>query len=215
RAGQWSKAKFSKARGVKGLTLGVVGLGNIGREVVRRAQAFDMNVVAWSRSLTDEEAEALGVTRLESPVAVAAAADGVSLHVAGTPETKGLADRAFFEAMKPGAFFVNTTRSSVVDEEALRWAMDEKGVWAAIYVMSNVRAGKEAAYAHVVAGHPRLDMPHHIGASTEQAQEAIDEEAVRVVHVHLETGEMPNGVNLAERAPATHLLTVRHLDRVG
>lgn len=215
RAGQWNKAKFSKARGVKGLTLGVVGLGNIGQEVVRRAKAFDMDVVAWSRSLTDETAAQLGVRRLDSPEAVAAAADVVSLHVAATPETKGLAGRAFFEAMKPGAFFVNTTRGSVVDEPALRWAMDEKGVRAALDVMSNEPAGKEGPFEHPLAGHPGLYMTHHIGASTEQAQEAIADEAVRIVLVYDETGEVPNCVNLAQHTPATHLLTVRHLDRVG
>ncbi len=215
RAGQWNKAKFSKARGVKGLTLGVVGLGNIGQEVVRRAKAFDMDVVAWSRSLTDETAAQLGVRRLDSPAAVAAAADVVSLHVAATPETKGLAGRAFFEAMKPGAFFVNTTRGSVVDEPALRWAMDEKGVRAALDVMSNEPAGKEGPFEHPLAGHPGLYMTHHIGASTEQAQEAIADEAVRIVLVYDETGEVPNCVNLAQHTPATHLLTVRHLDRVG
>ncbi|RMF61982.1 MAG: hydroxyacid dehydrogenase, partial [Bacteroidetes bacterium] len=215
RNGVWNKAKYAKAAGVKGRTLGVIGTGNIGQEVIRRARAFDMNVIAWSRSLTDEKAAALGVRRMASPLDVAREADIVTLHVAATPETKHLADAAFFEAMKPGAFFINTTRSSVVDEEALRKALDEKGIRAGLDVMSNEPAVKEGTFSHPLAGHPNVYMTHHIGASTEQAQEAIAQEAVRVVNTYAETGEVPNCVNIADHSPATHQLTVRHLDRVG
>jgi len=215
REGRWNKAKYSKAAGVKGRTLGVIGTGNIGRAVIRRAQSFGMNVIAWSRSLTDEQAAALGVTRMERPLDVAANADVVTLHVAATPETRGLAGKAFFEAMKPGAFFINTTRSSVVDEEALRWAMDEEGIRAALDVISNEPAYKEGAFTHPLAYHPNLYLTHHIGASTRQAQDAIADEAVRVVNTYAETGEAPNCVNLAGRTPATHQLTVRHRDKVG
>ncbi len=215
REGRWNKAKYSKAAGVKGRTLGVIGTGNIGKAVIRRAQSFEMDVIAWSRSLTEEQAEALGVTRMGSPLEVAANADIVTLHVAATPETKQLADRRFFEAMKPGAFFINTTRSSVVDEDALRWAMDEEGIRAALDVISNEPAYKEGAFSHPLAYHPNLYITHHIGASTQQAQDAIAEEAARVVNTYVETGEAPNCVNLAERTPATHQITVRHRDRVG
>ncbi|GIV61274.1 MAG: hypothetical protein KatS3mg044_0140 [Rhodothermaceae bacterium] len=215
RNGVWNKAKYGKAAGVKGRTLGVIGTGNIGQEVIRRARAFDMNVIAWSRSLTDEKAAALGVRRMASPLDVAREADIVTLHVAATPETKHLADAAFFEAMKPGAFFINTTRSSVVDEEALRKALDEKGIRAGLDVMSNEPAVKEGTFSHPLAGHPNVYMTHHIGASTEQAQEAIAQEAVRVVNTYAETGEVPNCVNIADHSPATHQLTVRHLDKVG
>ncbi|QXD14816.1 hydroxyacid dehydrogenase [Rhodocaloribacter litoris] len=215
RRGVWNKAKYAKAAGLKGRTLGVVGVGNIGREVIHRAKAFGMPVVAWSRSLTDEVAAALGVTRAESPVEVARRADIVTLHVAATPETERLADDAFFAAMRPGAFFINTTRSSVVDEVALRRALDEKGLRAALDVMSGEPAAKEGPFSHPLANHPNVYMTHHIGASTEQAQEAIAREAVRVVNTYAETGEVPNCVNIADHSPATHQLTVRHLDKVG
>lgn len=215
RQGHWDKARYSKATGVKGRTLGIIGMGNIGEAVARRAQAFGMRVVAWSRSLTDERAATLGVARFETPAAVAREADVVSLHVAATPETAHLADRSFFEAMQPGAFFLNTTRSSVVDEEALRWAMDEKGVRAGMDVMSNEPAAKEGPFAHPLADHSNVYLTHHIGASTAQAQNAIADEAVRVILQYDETGDVPNCVNLAEKTDATHQLTVRHLDKVG
>src|SRR5436305_1048196 len=75
RAGEWNKAEFSKARGLMARTLGLIGLGKIGSEMIPRAKAFGMNVVAWSRSLTPERAEALGIQAMESPEAVAAASD--------------------------------------------------------------------------------------------------------------------------------------------
>jgi D-3-phosphoglycerate dehydrogenase len=215
RAGQWNKATYAKAAGIKGRTLGVIGVGSIGRAVIHRARACEMNVVAWSRSLTDAQAEVLGVTRADSPGAVAEASDAVTLHVASTPETKHLADRAFFEAMQPGAFFINTSRGAVVDEEALEWALDEKDVRAGLDVFQGEPSSKQAPLEHPLAGHPSVYLTHHIGASTQQAQDATAAEAVRVIKTYVDTGQVPNCVNMVEQSPATHLLTVRHLDKVG
>lgn len=215
RAGRWNKARYSEAKGIKGKTLGILGLGNIGREVVARARAFELRIIAWSRSLTEEGAAELEIERREHPLDVAREADVVSVHVAAAPETDNLIDRAFFEAMKPGAYFINTSRSAVVDEEAMRWAMDEKGIRVAADVIENEPAGKEGPFENGLAQHPNFYLTHHIGASTEQAQEAIAEEAVRIINTYAETGRVLNCVNLAEHSPATHLLTVRHLDKVG
>jgi D-3-phosphoglycerate dehydrogenase len=215
RQGQWNKAAYSNAFGIKGSTLGLIGLGSIGQEMIPRAKAFGMRVVAWSRSLTDESAAELGVARMESPEDVAAAADVVSVHVASTPETKGLIGRSFFEKMHDEAFLINTSRAAVVDEEAARWAMEEKNIRFATDVPAGEPAAKQGDFEHPFAGHPNFYVTHHIGASTEQATEAIGQEAVRVVTTYAETGRVPNCVNLAEQSPATHLLTVRHRDRVG
>src|SRR6266446_8120021 len=81
RAGQWNKKEFSQARGLFGRKLGLVGLGSIAQEMIPRARAFGMPVVAWSRSLTSEKASALGVEYKESPVAVAGSSDIVSVHL--------------------------------------------------------------------------------------------------------------------------------------
>src|SRR5688500_2254522 len=110
RQGQWNKKEFSKARGLYGRTLGLVGTGQIGQEVIRRAQAFGMPGVAWSKSLTDERAAELGVERKDSPLEVARAADIVSVHVALKPETRGFLGADFFGAMREGAYFINTAR---------------------------------------------------------------------------------------------------------
>jgi len=215
RAGQWDKKTYAKAEGLKGRTIGVVGLGNIGEEVVRRAQSFDLDVVAWSRSLTPERAEEMGIGYCESAVDVARSASIVSLHVASTPETRHLADREFFEALPKGALFINTTRAAVVDEDALRWALDERDIRAGLDVMEGEPAEKRGSFESDFAEHPNAYLTHHIGASTQQAQDATALEAARVANTFSRTGDVPNCVNLATQSPATHQITVRHLDEVG
>lgn len=215
RRGTWNKARYAKAAGLKGRTLGVIGLGNIGKAVIARAKAFDMHVVAWSRSLTDAGARELGVLRVDSPIEVAARADAVTLHVASTPDTHKLANEAFFGAMKPGSFFINTTRAPVVDEEALTNAIRDKGIRAFLDVFSDEPSFKEGSFSHVLADNPDVYLSHHIGASTAEAQEAIAKEAARVITEYAAHGEVPNCINLATQSPATHQLTVRHHDRVG
>ncbi len=215
RAGHWNKKAFAQAAGIKNRRLGVIGIGSIGEEVIRRAHAFDLKVIAWSRSLTREDADRMGVAWRSTPMEVAADADIVTLHVAATPDTKHLANRAFFEAMSDGALFINTTRASVVDEEALAWAVDIKDLRVGLDVMVGEPLQKEGDFAHPLAGHPNVYMTHHIGASTQQAQNATAQEAARVVTTYDETGSVPNCVNLATQTPATHQITVRHRDKVG
>src|ERR1700752_4575284 len=90
RAGEWNKKEFSKARGLFGRTLGLVGVGKIGQEMIPRARAFGMPVIAWSRSLTAERAAALGIELKTTAKEVAAAADIVSVHLALNAETRSL-----------------------------------------------------------------------------------------------------------------------------
>lgn len=215
KAGRWDKAAYSKAKGLAGRTLGVIGLGAIGLEVVTRAQAFGMPVVAWSRSLDDDHAERLGVARADSIHALAAASDAVSVHCALTKETKGFLDAKFFEALKPGAFFVNTSRGEIVDAAALRKAIAGRGIRAGLDVFEKEPAGGSGTFEDDVVKLPGVVGSHHVGASTEQAQNAIAAETVRIIAAFAATGAIPNAVNLASRTPATHLLTVRHRDRVG
>ena len=213
REGRWDKKGFSTARGLRGRTLGVLGLGHIGREVVARAKAFGMPVVAWSRSLTAEAAADLGVARAATPLDLARLSDAVSVHVASTPDTRHLVDADFLAALPDGAALVNTARADVVDEDAVAAAVAAGRLRYATDVPAGEPAAKQADFAHPLAGAAYIT--HHVGASTDEATEAIGQEAVRVIRTYAETGRVENGVNLAAQTPATHLLTVRHLDRVG
>jgi D-3-phosphoglycerate dehydrogenase len=215
RAGNWNKKEFSKARGLFGRTLGLVGVGQIGREMVTRARAFGMPVVAWSRSLTPERAEALGVELKVSPQEVARAADIVSVHLALNSETRSLLGADFFNSMQEGASFINTARGEVVDQNALVEALKTRKLRAGLDVYANEPASSSGEFNDAVVNEPNLYGTHHIGGSTDQAQEAIAAETVRIVREFIETGKVPNVVNLALRTPATHLLVVRHLDRPG
>ena len=215
RKGEWNKKEFSKAKGLFGRTLGLIGVGQIGQEMIPRAKAFGMPVVAWSRSLTPERAAALGVEYVSSPEEVARRADVVSAHVALKPETRGLINESIFNAMQKGAYFINTSRGEVVDQAALVKAISEKGIRAGLDVFANEPTAATGAFEDDIAKEPNVYGTHHIGASTDQAQEAIAAETVRIVRTFKETGKVPNVVNLARRTPATHTLVVRHLDRPG
>jgi D-3-phosphoglycerate dehydrogenase len=215
RRGEWNKKEFSKARGLFGRTLGLVGVGKIGAEMIPRAQAFGMRVVAWSRSLTPERAAKLGVEHKESPTGVAQDADIVSVHVALNSDTKAFLGADFFATMREGAYFINTARGEVVDQVALVEAMKTRGIRAGLDVFAGEPTSATATFTDEIAKEANLYGTHHIGASTDQAQEAIAAETVRIVREFKETGNVPNVVNLARQTPATHRLVVRHLDRPG
>ena len=231
RAGKWNKKEFSKAQGLYGRTLGLLGVGHIGREVIRRAAGFGMNIVVWSRRfdgenrpMHEQEARDLGIEpalrtiRIDlapTPGDVAARADVLSLHLALGPETKGLVNAALLDRLKPGAIVVNTARGDVVDYPALAAAVRAKGLRVGLDVFASEPAASTADFHDPLIPLPGVYGTHHIGASTEQAQEAIAAETVRIIRSYKETGKVPNVVNLATRTPATHMLVVRHRDRPG
>jgi D-3-phosphoglycerate dehydrogenase len=215
RAGKWNKKEYSKARGVYGRTLGLLGCGNIGREVATRAMAFGMHVCGWSALFDAEGAADIGIEKKASPHEVAKASDVISVHLALLPDTKKLVNEAFLSAMRPSALLVNTSRAEIVDQASLERAVSSGHVRAAVDVFAEEPeggAGTVDAPLFKLAG---VIGTHHIGASTDQAQEAIADETVRIVRVYKETGRAPNVVNLARKSPATHVLVIRHYDRVG
>jgi D-3-phosphoglycerate dehydrogenase len=215
RQGRWSKGEFSKARGLYGRRLGVVGLGQIGREVASRARAFGMRVIAWSRSLTHEEADALGLVYAQTPLEVAHHADAVTVNVAANADTKHLVNAEFLAAMRPGAYLINTSRGSVVDEAALARAIEEKKIRAGLDVFQSEPAGSTGEFAPAIVQLPGVYGTHHVGASTDQAQVAIAHEVIRIVQAFRDTGEVPNVVNRLARSSATHVLSIRHRNRPG
>ena len=231
RAGRWNKQEFSKAQGLHGKTLGVLGIGNIAQEVVKRAAAFGLDIVIWSRRFTGQdrplsasEAAELGLETAQrlvslsvapSPGAVAERVDILTLHLALGPDTKQLVNAALLDRMKPRAMLVNSSRGEIVDHQALAAAVTAKGLRVALDVYANEPTAATGEFSDRLLQFSQVYGTHHIGASTDQAQEAIAAETVRIVRAFKETGRVPNVVNLARRTPATHMLVVRHRDRPG
>jgi len=215
RAHRWDKKEFSQADGIFGKTLGVIGTGSIGREVITRARAFGLNVIAWSRSLTPALAEKLGVVRCAEVDEIFQRADIISLHTALKPETRKLVNAQRLALMHPNAILINTARGEVVDQGALVEALRAKKIRAGLDVFDPEPAEGTADFADPIVDLPNLIGTHHIGASTAQAQAAIAQEAFRIVETYVKTGEVLSCVNLAKRTPARWQMNVRHYDRVG
>jgi D-3-phosphoglycerate dehydrogenase len=219
RAGAWNKKEYSKARGLFGRTLGLLGYGNIGQEMARRAHAFGMPIVVWSRRFANGkekiEEEPIPMTPAKSPAEVAEKSDVLSVHLALNADTKGLVNAAIFEKLKPGSYFINTARAEVIDQAALEKAIRERDLRVGLDVFASEPKDAAGPFVDAIVSLKNVYGTHHIGASTDQAQEAIAAETVRIITSYKDTGKVPNVVNLAKKTPATHMLVVRHRDRPG
>lgn len=200
RAGHWDKRRYSRARGVRGRRVGVVGLGQIGLEFAERAAAFGASVHAVSNPNRDrrtaERAQAIGTTFVDGLDALARTCDVLSFHVPTGERTRGMIGRRLLSLVPPGAILLNTARGDLVDEAALVEAMDTKGVRAGLDVFSGEPGTSKGSIDSPLAGHPNVYGTHHIGASTEQAQQAVADEVVRMVD-SFETGSVLHAVNSA------------------
>jgi D-3-phosphoglycerate dehydrogenase len=210
----WKKKEYSKAHGLYGRTLGIVGLGRIGQEIAARGKAFGMRVIAWSRSLDQQKADDMGVDYCESLLNLVRLSDVVSVSVSANAETNGLLDRECIMAMKPGSYLVNTSRGSVIDQDALAQVVKENGVRAGLDVFANEPGASENTFTDDIVNIPGIYGTHHVGASTDQAQKAISNRTIEIIRTHLETGETINCVNLAKET-GTAVLMVRHYNRPG
>ena len=217
RAGSWNKATYSKADGLYGRTIGIVGLGDIGLAVAERAAAFGLRVRAIDKE-RDEAAEErireLGIELVPSLEELVASSDIVSIHVPATAETESMFDARLLGLMKEGAILLNTSRGDVVDEAALLDALDARGLRVGLDVYPDEPGSGSSEWSSKLAQHPHVVGTHHIGASTAQAQAAVAAGVVEVIDAY-GRGEILNCVNLAPRRLGTHTLHVRHYDRVG
>src|SRR5271157_6428449 len=194
--GKWEKKKLM-GNELRGKTLGIVGLGSIGREVVKRARAFEMRVVANDPYVTSKLAQDLEV-ELVSLDALYASSDYISLHVAATPETSGMLSAAAFEKMKPGVRIVNCARGELVDEAALLAAMEcgkVAGVSLDVFSAEPPPAGFPLFASDAVLATP------HIGGSTEEAQEIVGVRIAEQVVEYLKNGVAINAVNMPSLSP--------------
>lgn len=195
REGKWNKKGFSKASGLYGKTLGLVGFGNIGHAVAKVGKALGMRIIIYSHWHPNDEPEKIGAERAVDLMTIARESDVVSIHTSLNDESRGSINKAFFDAMKAGAIFVNTARAEVVDQAALEEAIQSKGIRAGLDVFNDEPAGGEGEFSGSIKDNKSVYATHHIGASTDQAQEAVAEETVRIVREFMRNGSVPNCVN--------------------
>lgn len=215
REGRWEKGRYGKGRGLLGRTLGIVGFGRIGQEVAHRGKAFGMHCITADPFLTPERAQELGVGYAPSVLDLCARSDVITVHVPMSPDTHHLIDDEAFSAMGEGTLFIHMARGGIVDDQALRRAVDSGHIRAACDVYESEPKGSSAAYDGPFRDVDGFYGTHHIGASTEQAQLATGEEVVRIVGHWLRTGDVPNCVNRTEQTSTAGQLLIRHLDQVG
>ena len=216
RAGRWERNEHARADGLFGKTLGLAGFGVIAREVAARAKAFGLNVIAQSRSLSPQRAAEFGVGHARTLEELASRSQVFSVHLPLTSSTRGIIDRSVLGALPEGAIFVNTARAEVVDQAALLWAVEERGLRVGLDVFDGEPSAGSAPFESplfsvdgTVYGTP------HIGAATRQAEHAIANEVVRIVRSFVRTGDVPNCVNVMHTSPARYQMVVRSLDKVG
>lgn len=209
--GVWNKGEYSKAEGLFGKTIAVVGLGNIGKELVKRAHAFGMNVYGKDIS----RVEGLPYKDFSEFDKILPLADIVSLHLPATPQTKGLFNEQMFSYMKDGAILINTSRADVIDEEALMKAVKEKNLRVGLDVFAGEPEQKSGGVSSKLQELENVYVTHHIGASTTQAQDAVAEEAVNIILNYINSGVIQHWVNRARITDAKYQLVVKHYDKPG
>lgn len=216
--GIWNKKLYSKADGLMGKVFGIVGVGEIGLTTAVRARSFGMTVVAERKANRRNDIEARirsgGIRLVESLEALLSESDVVSIHVPGGASTENLVDARFLELMKPNAILINTSRGEAVDEEALIAAMDERGIRAGLDVFRDEPASGVGDFRSALAEHPNVVGTHHIGASTQQAQDATSAGTLEVIEAY-RAGDPINCVNVMRTRVGTATITIRHFDRVG
>ena len=211
RNGKWNKGEYSKAQGLMGKTLGIIGVGNIGKEVAARARAFGMNVYGKDISrINDKQIKDFSEMNQLLPLC-----DIVTLHLPASPQTKGLFNKEMFSYMKPNSLLINTARADLIDEEAMIEAINNKNIKVALDVIKNEPEQKEAQISSPLQTMPNVYVTHHIGASTEQAQNAVAEETVRIIKEYLNSGIIAHWVNRAKIVDSHYQLVIKHYDKPG
>lgn len=209
--GVWNKDKYSKGNGLKGKTLGLIGVGNIGKEVAKRAHAFEMNV--YGKDIT--RIEGVQIKDFSEMDQLLPLCDIVTIHLPATPQTKGLFNKQMFSYMKDGAYLINTSRQDIIVEDDLLEAIKEKNIRYACDVFKGEPEGKTGDVSSKLQNNPNIYVTHHIGASTEQAQDAVAEETINIIKKFVHSGVIEHWVNRAKITDANYQLVVKHYDKPG
>ncbi|HKB85891.1 MAG TPA: phosphoglycerate dehydrogenase [Ignavibacteriaceae bacterium] len=211
RKGVWNKGEYSKAEGIKGKTLGIIGVGAIGKEVAKRALAFEMNVYGKDIS----RIEGVAIKDFSEMDQLLPLCDIVTIHLPATADTKGLFDKKMFGFMKDGALLINTSRADVIVEEDMLEAIKQKNIRVALDVFKGEPESKSGEVNSVLRDNPNVYVTHHIGASTEQSQNAVAAETVRIIKDYTTSGVIAHWINRAKITDAKYQLVVKHFDKPG
>jgi D-3-phosphoglycerate dehydrogenase len=217
RAGKWERPEFGKAEGLYGKTIGIAGLGHIGREVAHRAKAFGLHPYAWSRAFSPARAAELGIGYCGSLDELASKSDIFTVHLPLNDRTRKIVQKRVFDLLPPRAIFINAARADLVDFTALREAVAKRGLRVGLDVYPDEPKGKTeyATDLFKAEGNGFIYGTPHIAASTDQAQLAIAQETVRVIRSFLLEGNVPNVVNVSHTSSARFQLVIRMVDKVG
>lgn len=210
RAGVWNKGR--QAAGLCGRTIGVVGLGDIGLQVAKRAKAFGMVILGYDPRLTQRETEDLGVKYRPGLPALLPEVDILTFHVPTVKDTKHMLTDRLLHMCKPDVIIVNTSRWDIVKEEELMTALETMpGLRYACDCHRLEPMEYAAEYRSRLTEHPRVYGTSHIGSFTKQAEEAFDAEATALILSYASTRKVPakHCVNRVKKSPATHSLEVR------
>jgi D-3-phosphoglycerate dehydrogenase len=198
-AGKWEKNRFMGVE-ITGKTLGIIGCGNIGSIVADRGVGLKMKVIAYDPYLSPERAVDIGVEKVELDDLLRRA-DFITLHTPLTEKTKNVIDARALEIVKPGVRIINCARGGLVDETAIRKALDSGRVAGAAFDVF----ASEPATENPLFGHPNVVCTPHLGAATTEAQENVALQVAEQMSDYLLTGAISNAVNFpsitAEEAP--------------
>lgn len=196
KSGKWEKRKFLGTE-LRGKTLGIVGLGSIGREVVKRAAAFEMRVIANDPYVNSQTAKDVGVELVDLPT-LYAVSDYITLHTALTPDSNRMLSHEAFSKMKHGVRIINCARGELIDQEALREAMASgKVAGAALDVFEKEPPSPDDPFLAMET----LVATPHIGGSTEEAQETVGVRIAEQIVEYLQNGAALHAVNLPALTP--------------
>ena len=195
KAGRWNK-KSLQGTELRGKTLGLVGLGRIGREVARRARVFEMTVVCHDPFIGEQVAQDIGVELIPLNE-LCARSDFVSLHLPSTADTVGFVGRQWLAQCKPGVRIINTARGDLIDEEALEEAIGSGQVAGAGLDVF----GTEPPTNRALIDRPEVVATPHIAAATREAQELVGVETASCVRDFLASGVVRNAVNFPSISP--------------
>ena len=217
----WNKKKYSKADGIKGKTLGIIGFGEIGIAFADRAKAFGMDILVYDPIAQQNQPPKM-MKRLEDRLfsfcktteELLKGSDVVTIHVPSNPHTLGMVNKDFLKHVKPGAILLNTSRGDIVTDEDLIEAMDSKNIRAGLDVYNNECPTATGTFETPLSRHPNVYGTHHIGASTEQAQNAIALEVIEILKKY-KKGVVLHPVNIEMEPVTKHTMIMRMVDKVG